>query len=220
MTTKGFGNISLELVDNDQKIKKAIEKAMLEEIAIIFDARAQKLEKILRGVVPNWLDSSPELASLKAGSVPTSLGSQLGLTSGQADAAIADIKQAIGKSIQVEVKRGSKLTDIQFNIYIQPANFENLLSLTTVSYTSEGTGTKIPWLEWLLLAGTKTIISGYTYVPDPQGGRAGGGYMELGGVWRIPPQFSGTEGNNFITRAFLDKEKQVSSILEKLFKDL
>ena len=40
--------------------------------------------------------------------------------------------------------------------------------------------------------------------------------MGKGSSWRIPPQFAGTEDDNFITRAFSGKEKQ----LEKLFAEI
>ena len=34
--------------------------------------------------------------------------------------------------------------------------------------------------------------------------------------WRVPPQFSGTDENNFITRAFSGREKEVQDLFGQL----
>ena len=61
------------------------------------------------------------------------------------------------------------------------------------------------------------IIMGYKYVPSSDG-RSGGGSMEGGGSWRVPPQFSGTEDNNFITRALSGRNLDLESMMKELFK--
>jgi hypothetical protein len=42
--------------------------------------------------------------------------------------------------------------------------------------------------------------------------------LNLGGVWRVPPQFSGIRQDNFLTRAFEGKDKQIEVILRGLLK--
>ena len=70
-------------------------------------------------------------------------------------------------------------------------------------------------MRWLLLEGTRTIVSSYAYEPD-NSGRSGGGTMRLGGIWRVPPQFAGTASENFVTRMFENKDKQIQPILKGL----
>jgi hypothetical protein len=41
--------------------------------------------------------------------------------------------------------------------------------------------------------------------------------MTKGAAFRVSPSFSGTVDDNFITRAFSGKEKEVSSILMGIF---
>ena len=89
------------------------------------------------------------------------------------------------------------------------------------SPTSEGfvvtrKSVKLHWLAWLLQAGSSMIVSGYEYTPSFEG-RSGGGVMTGGGVWRVPPEFSGTESDNFITRALNNRDKQLSQLLKGLF---
>ena len=57
---------------------------------------------------------------------------------------------------------------------------------------------------------------GYEYESGP-GGRSGGGLMGEGGFWRVSPEFSGTNTNNFVTRSFKFREKEISQVLQGLF---
>ena len=76
------------------------------------------------------------------------------------------------------------------------------------------------WLDWLLKRGDNMIISNYQYNPQTGLGRSGLGNMVGGGSFRVPPQFSGTVDDNFITRAFLgnNQEKEIFYIIEKALK--
>ena len=66
---------------------------------------------------------------------------------------------------------------------------------------------KLNWLEWLLEKGDTPIIIGYRYSASDKG-RTGGGIMKPGGAFRIPPQFSGTEEENFVIRALVGEPQQ------------
>ena len=63
-------------------------------------------------------------------------------------------------------------------------------------------------------------MAGYSYDAQSGLGRSGLGYMSEGGAFRVPPQFSGTSDNNFITRALIGEaqEKQISKILQDVLK--
>jgi hypothetical protein len=61
-------------------------------------------------------------------------------------------------------------------------------------------------------------VAGYQYNPQTGIGRSKLGNMKTGGSFRVPPEFSGTEQNNFITRALVgsNQEKQISKIFETI----
>ena len=71
------------------------------------------------------------------------------------------------------------------------------------------------WLQWLLERGDEIIVAGYEFGGNSGRGRSGLGYMTTGGSFRVPPQFSGTKDNNFISRALVGKaqEQAISKIL-------
>ncbi len=213
---EGAMSISLSLVDSNSSIKRDIENAMLDQILNHLNSGSKDLQSRLKKIVPSWIESTPEIDSLRQTGVANSLASQLGLDGSRATLAVDEIKNAVASSVRVELNEAKKLKDISLSIFIQPEDFSNLLSITSASYVAEG-GSTIAWLDWLLNLGTKTIIFGYSYEPDTSFGRSGGGFMADGGVWRIPPQFAGTKDNNFITRAFAGRERQLTQIVSSIF---
>jgi hypothetical protein len=74
------------------------------------------------------------------------------------------------------------------------------------------------WLDWLLNRGDQIIVVGYEYNPQTGLGRSKLGNMKTGGSFRVPPEFSGTQENNFVTRALIgaSQEKEIAKILEKI----
>ena len=101
-------------------------------------------------------------------------------------------------------------------VNFQPSTFDNLIGLPEghVKY-SDG---DLHWLNWLLNAGDTIIIVNYQYNPATGMGRSGLGTMIPGGVFRVPPQFSGTSDNNFITRALLGttQEDQIINLIKDI----
>jgi len=76
-------------------------------------------------------------------------------------------------------------------------------------------GESLPWIEWLLKRGDDIIISDY-HVVEGDHGRTGMATMKPGGnykVSRVNPSFSGTEDDNFVTRALDGKEMEIANIL-------
>ena len=100
-------------------------------------------------------------------------------------------------------------------VNVQPSNFTNLLSLGSGHLVYDKGD--LHWLSWLLTFGDSIIVVGYEYNPETGLGRANLGNMVEGGSWRVPPEFSGTIQNNFITRALVG-EKQAKTIAD-IFRD-
>jgi hypothetical protein len=143
-----------------------------------------------------------------------SLSAMFGLTDNQSNKAIEEILDAVGDSLVIKIDKLDKRLKGVIEFYFQPINFSNLLTLSS-GHTKTLKGLDLHWMDWLLLQGDTVIVVGYNYVPSNKG-ISGNGTMEVGGSFRVPPQFSGTASNNFITRAFENKEKEIQSILESL----
>ena len=208
-----MSNIFLRLVDSNAKIEKDINNAISIELNKRLKKNRRRVEKKVKIAVASWINQAPEMQSLREEGVFYSLNAQLGFPLGFSDKAVSAIVDAVVGSVGVNVNGFFKSLQGGITFTIQPENFANLLGLSEANLAV--VGGQLPWLEWLLLQGGKTIITGYEYEPSKDG-RSGGGVMVLGGAWRIPPQFAGTQDDNFITRALSGREKELSVIMQGL----
>jgi hypothetical protein len=207
--------INLKLVDSDSQIEKKINEAIAKELNKLVNKSSKRVSERIKMALEGWITSQPEIASLQSEGVAGELNAQFGLTMGQGAIASAEIIQAVLSTLEVKIRPiDSRLRGgVDFNI--QPSNFRTLLDLPSGFVVTDSS--PLHWLNWLLMEGTKTIVYGYSYTPDFSG-RSGGGTMKKGGVWRIPPQYSGSQQDNFITRALKGRDKELSSILQDVFK--
>jgi hypothetical protein len=211
--------ITLKLLETvsqiEKKIIKSIAKQMDKSIRLAIPAAISDLKAFIYETV----GKSSEVQSLLGGD----LRGNLGLTEAKAQEAVEDISSMISQAIAVEYKavkqRGSGFTG-KLTIKIQPSHFQNILGITgsVTSYYSikYGTLVELDWLDWLLMRGDDIIVSNFQFEPK-SAGRSGMGVMKIGGSWRVPPEFSGTKDDNFVTRCITtpDAKKEISKILEK-----
>lgn len=212
------GEIFVELVDNNSKIKKDLLKALAKESNRVLASIAKDVENKIKVAIGRWISRSDEFQAIEQEGALNSLNSQLGLNPGQGELAVAQIKSAILASVRVELtsKKTRKINDISLKIKVQPEDFQNMLGLSSGVVITDA-GASLDWLNWLINLGTSTVVFGFSYTPATDG-RSGGGTMEQGGTWRVPPQYAGTIDNNFITRTLEDHEKEIKTILQRAFR--
>ena len=203
-------------VDSFQKIQGAIFRALGLDINKRIKSNSPKFIQAMKILIPKWIEEQPEIASLRSHGVPESLSAQFGIEAGNEGIAIEKIVSVLSESINVIVVPVDDLLNGGVEFVFNPDVFARLIG------TSEGTvvtekGTNLDWLDWLITKGDLVIITGYHYVPS-QNGRSGGGTMRVGNIWRVPPEFSGTEDNNFITRAFENREPEIERLLQDILK--
>lgn len=204
--------LSLKLLDTVEEIEKRVNIALAQQINGLLSKNISKIISEIKSLLPKWINEQPEINALSS----QELIGQFGILSSPSsitDAIINSVVNSISVSLQ---KYDNKLQGGGLEINIQPSDFSNLLGLP------EGhtiyPGGDLHWLQWMLLRGDEIIVVGYEYNPRSGLGRTRLGNMITGRGFRIPPQFSGTESNNFVTRA-LSGQSQVSDIT-KIFKQI
>lgn len=208
--------IGLKLVDPIAKIEKDIRSALVKDLNIFLNSKKDTILNKIRNSSKSWILSQPELSSLEGSSVPYSLNSLFGLLPSSGPQAIDAIVNSIVNSIRVEFSKINNDFKGGITLSIQPLDFQNLLGLPEGHVITEK-GTDLHWLDWLLTKGDTVIVAGYQY--DAQGsGRSGVGRMVGGSAFRVPPSFSGVTSNNFVTRAFRDKQEQVQKIISEVLR--
>lgn len=199
---------------------REIERRMLEALAGDINKHIRQnvkiFERTIRQVIPDWIREQPEIQSLLTHGVPNSLAAQFGIEPGKAEPAVGKIIAVILNGIEINVLDVNSKLEGGVEFSINPNIIRDLTGTREgIVYTDKGT--ELDWLDWLLNLGDTTIITNYHYTPSADG-RSGGGTMSRGDVWRVPPQFAGTEDNNFITRAFENRESDISNLLGQIFR--
>lgn len=204
----------LEIDINEKDAEGAIIKAVKEEINRILSKASTNIKLNIRKAVQSAIMNSKVYKSLVNHG---QLQGELGVVN--PGTAMTDILNVWIKSIKINLKpaRTSGNNSIKASIDIDMINnnYQDVLSLQSAKYTTDK-GEEIPWLEWLLTAGDKIIIRNYDIVFNAKYSRTGLNIMlkSVTANWRVPPEFSGTPNNNFVTRALESIEDVIASIIE------
>jgi len=192
-------------------------KYVLENITKLLDrdffTKLKQTEDQIRQIVIQSITNQPEYSSLKSGILRNHFG--------LANTTLVDsiLNQLENVDIQVTKPRISgNSIQASFVLNMIKENFTDILSSTDASYVTEK-GSTIDWLRWLLLEGNNSVIIGYKYIPKVDSrSRTGRGIMVSGesAVYRVPPEFSGTESDNWITRGIDEAMPQIESYLNKM----
>jgi hypothetical protein len=207
-----MGQIRLKLIDSPSKIKADISRAMADHVNQMVIRGKGRLLTRAKPLVANWILEQPEVESLLDGKTG-SLAAQVGIPQGHNQTIVDYLVSSIVAATSIKIQPfDAKLTRGRLDLNFQPSDFGNLLDVGMFEVLTKK-GIKLEWLRWLLEEGSKPIIIGYDYIPSSGRGRSNAGTMKPGVAWRIQPAFAGTLENNFITRAFSHREKD----MEKLF---
>ena len=184
-------------------------RAISENFNKIIRNKKPVLQDRINRIVRNRLFYCPELISLRS-DLPGELRSEFGITQTEAVVATETTIRAIQNGITVEI------TPLKPN---RPGKIAVSLDLTGLKNQNLSTIIKngsLPYMNWLLEYGDRTIIYDYSISAVGRGRSGVPGIMVGGSGWRVPPQYSGVEGNNFVTRALDGLEEELTNVLNSL----
>jgi hypothetical protein len=204
----------------DPKFPTAFHRHIVKEVSNVLKQNEANIsvgiKKRVQETVMDMLFASPAVSSLMGGK----LQAQLGVVA--AESTMIEVIDTWMNNIHVSAKAGGSPL-LTINIGVLTQGYGDVLSLPSSVYQSAG-GEMIEWLRWLLLEGDKTI-SDYFFLPGNRSkSRTGLGIMvrKGGREWSIPPEFRGTETDNFATRALENLDKALDRIvrveINKVFK--
>jgi hypothetical protein len=208
--------IKLKLTNSISQISSMVNENLAKEINVVISQKSKFLTGKIESLVSEWVLSQPEIISLKSSS-PGSLAGQFGIPIGSSEGIVESIVLAIQNTIGVSFRPFDRKLQGGLDIYVQPIDLQNLTSLGSghVRYQDGD----LHWLNWLLTLGSTIIVANYHYKPSSGMGRSGLGVMSIGSSFRVPPKFSGTIDDNFVTRALSGKgkEEQITKIVSEMF---
>lgn len=199
----------IEITTPTKKVQQMVNETLATEFNKLFTKNKNKVVNEFRRSIKLWIAQSPEMQNLLLGG-QNSLAAMFGLTENMAQKAVQDIIDSVANSCNINLTKFDKNLNGEVIFVCQPITMDNLLSLDSGHVYRDKTD--LHWLDWLLTKGDTVIIIGYSYNPST-GGISGGGTMKPGGSFRVPPRYSGNISDNFITRAFDNKQKEVERIV-------
>jgi len=189
---------NVTLKESSAKIERAAITALRGAMNDMLNRVVKNIVPKLRVIIKDAIKNTPEYRSCNGGQ----LQAELGLPD---ITPLDDIIEQWANNISVQVKPvsiGSSGIKGGFRIGAIEQKWEDVLKNPSASISSNGK--VLPWLAWLLIYGNKVIVREYSVSvqPSPKS-RSGKAVMvaDKKGRWRMPPQFSGTSKNNFVTRA-------------------
>lgn len=209
-------NINLKIIETDQQITKEILNALLPEITSFMNNGVSTIKRDLPTILQNAIVNTPEYSSLLSGKLKYEFGipdSSIKLNN-LIDLWIENIKYPYMKPTIM----GNKIKS-SFEVNAVRVDFAEVLYTNDALVIDNIRGYNLPWLEWLLLEGNKTIVSKQEVVIGPnQFSRTGNALMrDSNKSWKVPSEFSGTVTNNWITRAIDGVESNIELLLNKAF---
>jgi hypothetical protein len=210
--------------------EEAMKQFFREELATSLPFAAITAEFEVKLIVNDAIIASPEYGSLLSGD----LLSQFGLPDPRI--AVQSVIDAVVHALRVEVLKPTPSSLGGLSVSILRDDFSDALSAEGATYVSvsvaKGTSKTIPWLAWLLLEGDKIVLTGYEINLSAKGRAASrtGSAIMVGErsptsllpprksafrPWRVPPEFSGTISDNWLTRAIGNVSEQINEVLAK-----
>ena len=194
--------------------RKAI-KALRKRVNVILAAASVQIERKVRKFLVKAIQDTPEYLSIGSGKLQV----EFGLPDGRQR--IDDILDLWARSIFIKITP-VRIIKGQFRASLRVSaiqrDWKDVLSLPAARVITNK-GQILPWLEWLLTAGSRIIVRDYdvVFTSKVRTSRTGRGIMVKGRSrrWRVPPEFSGTSRNNFVTRALKEVEPKITSIMKQ-----
>lgn len=206
--------LSIKIQESNAEISNLIMEGIADVLNRTLFACTNPIETAIRGIFSSAINSSDVWNSLKGGK----LQAEFGLPDDVSDR-LSDILDIWLNSIQVDYNRVSGKNVLKGGIVLNmlETDWEDVLSSSS-AYIITRLGDSLPWLEWLLKFGDKIIVKDYNVLMKPSNrSRSGMAVMTKMkyGRWRVPPEFSGTTNNNFVTKILDNIDNEVVRIIEQ-----
>lgn len=205
------------------KMTKAFLDDFAEQLHIKAKAAKSLIKQDIKEFIYNELRNSPTARSLESGG---NLAYNFGLTPPISAEVVEEICTRSADNIMLgysKFRRAGLRIVGGFKLGIIKADYSDVLKIHNTEYVSvnaKGESNPVQWLKWLLLEGDKIVVQNYGIIyKNSESSRSGAALMvKKRGPYRVPPEFSGTDNDNWLIREFSGiKESSFISCMESIF---
>jgi len=141
---------SLNLIQSDNEISKAIKTALRDHMSIVFNKLSYKISQPIKNIVKQALMSEPEYSSLKGGKLRYELGIS---DTSNVDSIIDSLVNTLNiQSSPITYSSRSLSGGISLTM-MKSDDLGGVISMQEAYVDDSQRGYSLPWLEWLLLKG-------------------------------------------------------------------
>ena len=201
-------------IDNNEFIE-AVTKEIKEQISIRLSQFIAMVRPDVVRFVEDALRKDPDgiYTSLNNGDLQIDFGFESGQNVGE------KVVKEVSNSISFTKLRPNSFSVGGLRLEVLKGGINFLLNKDFSSYDSNGNS--VDWLNWLLLAGDTIVVADYEVIyKRTRSSRSGRGLMispEMTNGFRVRPEMSGVEDDNWITRSLLVAEKKLQEHFQKAF---
>jgi hypothetical protein len=209
--------LSLKLIENNADIADKILQALLVDVTNYMNSAIQNLKSQLPSIIRQGIVNAPEYQSLLSGDLRYEFGIP---DPGPKLAGLIDIwANNINYSQMKPIVANGKIKAM-FSASTIRIDYADVLYTDYALVIDSARGYTLPWLEWLLLEGNKTIVDKYEVILGAnQYSRTGNALMKpSNNSWKVPSVYSGTASDNWITRAIDSVSDDIENLLNRTFK--
>jgi hypothetical protein len=202
-------------IDNNEFIE-AVTKEIKEQISIRLSQFIAMVRPDVVRFVEDALRKDPDgiYTSLNNGDLQIDFGFESGQNVGE------KVVKEVSNSISFTKLRPNSFSVGGLRLEVLKGGINFLLNKDFSSYDSNGNS--VDWLNWLLLAGDTIVVADYEVIyKRTRSSRSGRGLMispEMTNGFRVRPEMSGVEDDNWITRSLLVAEKKLQEHFQKAFR--
>jgi len=203
----------ITILETNSQITSAIIHSIKD---VIGNAIKKSMNKIIEGtkdIISESLRQEPEYGSLMSGKLKADFGIP--------DSSVVQrVVDALVNTIEITdipiVANNSGLKG-GFILTMMKSDDLNGVIYADIANVSDIKGYKLPWLEWLLLHNNQSIVKNYAvkYGPSPNSRSGLGVMVPSDSDWRVPPEFAGSESNNWTTRAVNRSEASIYKLIQQ-----
>lgn len=206
--------LSLGLSESDSQIRAMILHALIEDINDTLTKSTNEIREGIKQLLVASLKQEPEYQALISGKLKAEFGIY---ETNAVDSIIEKLSDTI--TIQINPVRSSNM-GLSGGLTINGIfanDIGGLIGDPDGMVNDSKRGYSLPWLEWLILRGTESLVKDYSvdFSSGNPYSRSGMAVMvsEQGAEWKVPSEFAGVIDNNWITRAIERMDKQIQSVI-------
>lgn len=208
----------ITIIESTDQITQKILKALLPEVKTYFRKVFDRTSEQIATLVQDSIIASPEYQSLLSGKLKYEFG--LPDSDSRLNTILEIISQITTKYNAPKIVKNH--IEASFTLSMIQSDYKKLLESSAAILNTEK-GSQLEWLKWLLLFGDKTIIKDYfVQIGSNNRSRTGNAVMRSStrSRWGVPPEFAGTQNNNWITRAIDGAQNNIEQLLTNALKDI